>query len=174
MTDELQRLRVTLEWLEQDLANAIRLEPDPSTPWPATATADFKKDNILQFFTVREVSPLGAPPDQLQPEIRFVTYQRDGGTLKRSTKTIQEAQGGSQGTISALLHDLETFSMRYWTLDPGSLPATPPRLQEVVGDWDKADGLPRLVEVTITFGGSPPPPEIKRVFVIPAGTLPPP
>lgn len=163
-TEELQRIRVTMERLRSDLANAFVF--DSSVAWspPPTFQSDHLSCYTLLMSHTRDV------PD----EVRFITYAREareGKTvLVRTIQTPEQAHATppGPGAQEVFLEDVEAFGIRY-----GEWPQGAPELAWRT-DWTNLQAMPYLVELTVTLEeGATAPREIRQVFVIPTGSLTP-
>jgi type II secretory pathway component PulJ len=167
-TERLQRVQVTLELLERDVANAFDFDPSGSIE-PRIAFEQHR----LAFFTVRPTQA-GDPTTQAW----FITYFLEGKQLKRAQQTLSEARAETldvparyPGVQAVVLEPLSSFSIHY-----GYQPSAPDQ-REVVWQsaWDaETNRLPRLIEVTLEIeedSGSTG--ALRRIFVMPSGTLPP-
>jgi len=171
--EQLQHTRVAFDRLGQDLSNAFLFDPTGSWTPPPLFAAD-----RLQFYTVRPSWAVPKPSDQ----IWFVTYelsQTDEGTtaLLRSAQTVREVASSLSGTSAEALAPLEGWSIRYGyvpeEVEPEEGAGPPPSLQWLAG-WNDLTHLPKLVEVSATFGeGSAFLREIRQIFIIPSGSVQP-
>lgn len=162
--EHLQRTRVALDRLGQDLANAVVF--DPSGTWEPQHAFEGAR---LQFYTVRPEG-MGAQPGGA---VWFVTYTRsedaETAALTRSAQTVQQAKANFQPTPARLVAPMTKFAIRYGyqgSQEPSSTIVWDPT-------WDGTPAeLPKLVEVTIEFdAGVVSPREVRHVFVIPSGIL---
>ncbi|MBI3312402.1 MAG: hypothetical protein HYZ88_02635 [Candidatus Omnitrophica bacterium] len=160
--EELQRRRVALDRLARDAANAVVIDERADAKPPIVFKAD-----ALEFFT------LGQTPGLSQGERRvwFVTYaiEQDGqtGTLRRSARTIQEAQASLSVPSAPLLPNVERLSIRYGYR---STQGTPHLVWRDV--WDDHVKLPNLMEITIAMKTATSlPSQLRRTIMIPSGIM---
>jgi type II secretion system protein J len=174
MVDELQRVRVALERLTQDLANAVlvdsRADATPKTLFAADA---------LQFLTTQPPPGLSAVPSgtgqagahQAASRIWVVTYRLDDGiqpsALLRSAQTVRAARASLEARTDTLLANVKRLAIRYGYLSNTAAPGV-----EWRATWDDPAQLPKLLELTIELERpSALPRQIRRVVVIPQGIL---
>jgi len=181
MVDELQRVRVALERLTQDLANALVLDSRADAIPKTLFAAD-----TLQFLTTQP-SPIpaasadwrgpatggigGAGAHQAASRIWVVTYRLDDGTqpsaLLRSAQTVRAARASLETRTDTLLANVKRLAIRYGYLSNTAAPGIEWRTT-----WDDPAQLPKLLELTIELERpSALPRQIRRVVVIPQGIL---
>jgi type II secretory pathway pseudopilin PulG len=158
--ETLQRVRVALDWLARDLANAFLFgDGQQEAPLPEPAFGS----STLEWMAVE-------PSFQGQPTARHIGYRCASdveGTqgLWRTSQSIGVARTGHEPTPELLLPGCETLEIRY-AYQPeeegGALIWQP--------DWRYPEELPRLLEVTVRISAGQ---AWQRTMVIPHGSLKP-
>ena len=191
--ETLQRQRVVVERLTQDLANAVIIDPRPG----ATPSVVFGADT-LQFYTVQPVrgpaqifvleggpspTPSTAPLHATAgAHVLFVSYRMvegaEGSALVRVAQPVREAQQGppvlpEDTRPYQLASGIASLHIRYAYLSTGISPGPIPTVSgsqalEWHDTWSDATQLPKLVELTIQRRGAAP---LRYAFLLPAGVL---
>ena len=150
--EELQQVRVAMDRIADDLANAVVLDPQP-----ASALQTQFSRGMMRFYTVGT-------------RVRLVQYALvdDGGSsrLMRAVQSAQEAQAGQALHSEPLLAGAKNLSLRYAAL-PGDAD------DRIVwqDQWTDPAGLPKLVELTMDVQTSANVRHVRRVVEIPSGHL---
>jgi hypothetical protein len=168
VSQPLQQQRAAMELLGRDLAGAVIYDARPN----AYGTADGElpmpqlSGSRLSWFTLDgTVRPFGA--------VRFVEYScqtidgREG--LWRTSRSIEGARAHEEGSATFLLDGCQSLANRFAYLPPGGSGALDWQAQ-----WQEAyKELPRLIEVRLQLPPrlNQPPREIRRLFLIPTGSL---
>lgn len=164
--EAMQRSRIALERLTQDLANAVIIDPQEEAYVPTV----FSEESV-QFCTLRPAAQVDSATAEATVEL--VTYAltdtADGPALTRSRQTLREAHAAWPAEPVTLLPDVEQLSFRYGYHDPG---ASGDAAIAWESTWADPAFLPRLVEITVQRGEDIAPPRTHRVIVtIPHGKL---
>ena len=161
-TEASQRLRVAMEQLERDLANATLFDGTGSwTPAPVFGSQE------LHWYTRRPGLRDGDPAS-----VRYVAYALGAdGALTRTSMTPQEAHAAAaQVEPSVLVRGVASLEVRYAVMEPsaGGGAATLSWLD----DWESTEQLPGLVEVRLTMTESAAGPSaVRRAMRVPTGSL---
>ena len=160
-TEALQRLRVAVEQLERDLANATLF--DGGGQW--TPAPVFERERLAWYARrpgLRENDPAS---------LRYVDYHLDAssGTLMRTTLPVQMAHAALSTEPDALLRGVTSMSVRYALAQPS---ADGSGAVQWVDQWTQEGRLPGLVEVEWQVedeAGARR--RIRRTIHVPSGTL---
>jgi prepilin-type N-terminal cleavage/methylation domain-containing protein len=162
--ETLQRRRVGLDRLQQDLANAVVYDERAESygdeagrlPWPVF------DDNSIAWYTV---VPQGTDPAR----VRYVTYAceevDDQPGLWRRSRTVAQARARLDAPGQLVLPGCEELALQYAMLSPS--PTDPLSWEH---SWMTAEQprLPRLVRVTVRLASGE---RLERVLMVPAGVL---
>jgi hypothetical protein len=159
--ERLQRQRVAIERLEQDLANAVLYDSRAASYGSAEGLLPVPEwtSDALALLTV-------APATGPAAAIRFVTHRCeavDGASgWRRTSQALGEARLKRRPAPELLLPGCEALSLRY-----AVVPSDSAQPVEWVAEWNVLErGLPRLVELTARLADGS---QMRRRFAIPAG-----
>jgi hypothetical protein len=163
-----QRSRIAIRTLEDSLTSARSFQVDldhysfeaqngsePSLSFVARLSSSFPRSGKFGDFDVRRLTfSLEPGADQSQM------------LVLRQNPILMDLDIDEKEHPIVLARDVKKFAMEFWDTKKG----------EWMDEWNETNSLPKMLKVTLDFGGDSPTSkiheEVTRVIALPAGTVP--